>query len=112
MYADSAHKSTKHDALLTETGTKNFILELAHHNTSLTDQQKKRNRQHSDIRSIVERVFGILKLQYGMGQARYLGLARNYTRFGLMCVVYDLKRGGPFNAIYRSIRRVAPKKTQ
>ncbi|MEB0033255.1 IS5 family transposase [Undibacterium sp. RTI2.1] len=93
VYADSAYKSAKHDALLAETRTKNCILERAYRNTPLTDQQKKRNRQHSGIRSIVERVFGVLKLHYGMGQARYLGLARNYTRFGLMCIAYNLKRG-------------------
>ena len=93
VYADSAYKSTKHDALLAATGTKNCILERAYRNTPLNDQQKKRNQQHSGIRSIVERVFGVLKLHYGMGQARYLGLVRNYTRFGLMCIAYNLKRG-------------------
>jgi hypothetical protein len=40
----------------------------------------------------VERVFGVFKLYYGMGQARYLGLARNAVRFGLMCFAYNLKR--------------------
>jgi IS5 family transposase len=77
VYADSAYKSAKHDALLTETGTKNCILERAYRNTPFTDQQKKLNRQHSGIRSIIERVFGVTKLRYGMGQARYLALARN-----------------------------------
>lgn len=93
LYADSAYKSAKRDALLAKMGTKNCILERAYRNTPLTDQQKKRNRQHSAIRCIVERVFGIVKLHYGMGQARYLGLARNYRRFGLMCIAYNLKRG-------------------
>ena len=30
---------------------------------------------------------------YEMGKARYLGLARNRTRFELMCIAYNLKRG-------------------
>ena len=93
VYADSAYKSEKHDALLAAHGSKNCILERAYRNTPLTDVQKQRNRLHSGIRSIVERVFGVLKLHYGMGQARYLGLVRNYTRFGLMCIAYNLKRG-------------------
>jgi len=93
LYADSAYKSELYDALLAVRGTKNCILERAYRNTPLTDEQKQCNRRHSGIRSIVERVFGVLKLHYGMGQARYLGLARNFTRFGLMCMAYNLKRG-------------------
>lgn len=93
VYADSAYKSEKHDALLAAHSTKNCILERAYRNKPLTGAQKQSNRRHSGIRSIVERVFGLLKLHYGMGQARYLGLARNFTRFGLMCMAYNLKRG-------------------
>ena len=93
VYADSAYKSEPHDVLLAALGSKNCILERAYRNMPLTDAQKRRNRRHSGIRSIVERVFGVLKLHYAMGQARYLGLARNFTRFGLMCIAYNLKRG-------------------
>ena len=44
-------------------------------------------------RSTVERVFGVLKLHYAMGKARYLGLGRNRTRVELMCVAHNIKRG-------------------
>jgi len=50
------------------------------------------NRINSGVRSIVERVFGVLKLHYGRGNARYLGLSRNKTRFGLMSLAYNIKR--------------------
>ena len=60
VYADSAYKSEKHDALLATQGSKNCILERAYRNTPLTKAQKQRNRRHSGIRSIVERVFGVL----------------------------------------------------
>ena len=105
VYAGSAYKSEKHDALLTAHGTKNCILERAYRNKPLTGAQKQRNRRHSGIRSIVERVFGVLKLYYGMGQARYLGLTRNFTRFGLMCMAYNLKRGV---AIQRDLQNMQP----
>ena len=105
VYAGSAYKSEKHDALLAAHGTKNCILERAYRNKPLTGAQKQRNRRHSGIRSIVERVFGVLKLHYGMGQARYLGLARNFTRFGLMCMAYNLKRGV---AIQRDLQNMQP----
>jgi IS5 family transposase len=105
VYADSAYKSEKHDALLAAHGSKNCILERAYRNKPLTDEQKQRNRQHSGIRSIVERVFGVLKLHYGMGQARYLGLVRNFTRFGLMCIAYNLKRGAAIQLDLQNIQQ-------
>lgn len=93
VYADSAYKSQAHDRLLKDKGINNKISERAYRNTPLTEQQKKRNRQNSETRSIVERTFGVLKLHYGMGKARYLGLARNKARFGLMSLAHNIKRG-------------------
>jgi len=51
------------------------------------------NRLHKGVRSTVEQVFGVLKQHYGMAKARYLGLARNRTRFELMSVAHNIKRG-------------------
>ena len=103
-YADSAYKSAAHDRLLHGKGINNRILERAYRNKPLTAKQKSTNRINSSIRSIVERVFGILKLHYGMGKARYLGLSRNKTRFGLMSLAYNIKRGV---MIQRSLQQAA-----
>jgi len=59
---------------------------------------------NSGVRSIVERVFGVLKLYYGMNKARYLGLSRNKARFGLMSLAYNIKRGV---SIQRTLKMVA-----
>jgi len=92
-YADSAYKSKARDKSLKGERIGNRILERAYRNKPLTDQQKLSNRLASGTRSIVERVFGVLKLHYAMGNARYLGLSRNKGRFGLMCVAHNIKRG-------------------
>lgn len=102
-YADSAYKSMAHDKLLGKKWVNNRILERAYRNKPLTEQQNVANKLASGTRSIVERVFGVLKLHYAMGNARYLGLARNKARFGLMCVAHNIKRG---MAINRSTLRV------
>ena len=91
VYADSAYKSQKHDEWLEDHHVDNKVVERAYRNTPLTPEQK--NQRHSGTRCTVERVFWVLKLHYGMGQTRYLGLARNSIRFGVMCLVYNLKRG-------------------
>ena len=97
VYADSAYKSKEHDKLLNGKRIGNRVLERAYRNKPLTEQQKRSNRLASGTRSIVERVFGVLKLHYAMGNARYLGMARNKARFGLMCVAHNIKRGMAIN---------------
>ena len=92
-YADSAYKSHEHDELLSKKGVRNRVLERAYRNTPLTENQKRTNKMNSGVRSIVERVFGVLKLHYGMKKARYFGLSRNKARFGLMSLAYNIKRG-------------------
>lgn len=92
-YADSAYVSQAHEQWLCDHRIENRITRRAYRNRPLTTQDKQFNRLHSGTRSIVERVFGVLKQHYAMGKARYLGLARNRTRFELMCIAYNLKRG-------------------
>jgi IS5 family transposase len=86
------HKGADDD-LLKQKNLKNGILKRAYRNRPLTKTQKQHNQHLSSIRSTVERVFGILKLHYGMGKARYLGRARNHARLLLMSMTYNLKRG-------------------
>lgn len=93
VYADSAYASLATNDWLAERGIENCVLKRAYRNKPLSEKQKQHNRRCSPIRSIVERVFGVLKLHYGMAQARYLGLARNHMRFGLLCIAYNIKRG-------------------
>ena len=92
-YADSAYVSEAHDKWLAEHRIDNRLIRRAYRNKPLTQADKQFNQRHSGTRSIVERVFGVLKQHYGMGKARYLGLARNRTRVELMSVAYNLKRG-------------------
>jgi IS5 family transposase len=86
-------KAKKHDDWLKDQHVDNKVIVRAYRNTPLTPEQKKKNQRNSGTRCTVERVFGILKLHYGMGQARYLGRARNRIRFGVMCLAYNLRRG-------------------
>lgn len=93
VYADSAYQSKAHKKRIKEKGICNRVLERAYRNKPLSEAQKQRNRMNAGVRCTVERVFGILKLHYGMAKARYLGQARNRARFGLLCLAYNMKRG-------------------
>jgi len=93
VYADSAYRSKKHEDWLAKRGIESRVIKRAYRGRALTAEDKHFNRIHSGVRCTVERVFGVLKQHYGMAKARYLGLARNQTRFELMCVAYNIKRG-------------------
>ena len=81
VYADSAYQSQKHSDWLSQKGIANRVTKRAYRNRPLTAEDRLFNRIHSGVRSTVERVFGVLKLHYGMAKARYLGIKRNRTRF-------------------------------
>lgn len=93
VYADSAYASGKTDTWLKERKIANGVLARAYRNTPLSKSQKQRNKSLSKTRYIVERFFGIAKLHYGMGKARYVGLVRNRMRVAMICIASNLKRG-------------------
>ena len=93
VYADSAYASKGHNAWLMKRAIQSRILKRAYRNRPLSAASRRFNRTHAGVRSTVERVFGVLKQHYGMGKARYLGLARNRVRVMLMSIAYNLKRG-------------------
>jgi len=93
VFADSAYASAQTTEWLAGHEIENGVLDRAYRNKPLTAEQKQRNRGLSRIRCVVERVFGVMKLHYGMGKARYLGLARNKMRVAFMCMAYNIKRG-------------------
>ncbi len=92
-YADSAYKSQAHDERLKEKGIGNRILKRAYRNKPLTEQDKRENQNNASTRTVVERVFGVLKLHQGMSKSRYLGLTRNKAWIGLMSLAHNIKRG-------------------
>ncbi|MCF6323762.1 MAG: IS5 family transposase [Gammaproteobacteria bacterium] len=93
VYADSAYLSGAHEDWLSSRNIKSGVIKRAYRGRPLTAEDKRFNRLQAGVRCTVERVFGVLKLHYGMAKARYLGLSRNRTRFELMCVAHNIKRG-------------------
>jgi transposase, IS5 family len=92
-YAERAYQSQKHADWLLQKCIGNRLTKRAFHNCPLTPEDRLFNRSHLGVRSTVERVFGVLKLHYGMAKAHYLGIKHNRTRFQLMCVGHNIKRG-------------------
>lgn len=91
VYADSAFQSKRHAERLKQLGMDNRIHEKAYRNKPLTQTQKRNNRIRSTIRNTVERVFGQTKRHMGLGIAKYLGMARNALRAGMIYLCHNLK---------------------
>jgi IS5 family transposase len=56
----------------------------------LDEVEREKNRTKSTVRSKVEHVFGVLKLQFGFVKVRYRGLAKNANRLFATCDLVNL----------------------
>ena len=52
--------------------------------------EREKNREKSKVRSKVEHVFAVLKLQFGFVKVRYRGLAKNGNRLFTTCALVNL----------------------
>jgi transposase, IS5 family len=56
----------------------------------IDEVERARNRAKSSVRSKVEHVFGVMKLQFGFVKVRYRGLAKNANRLFATCALVNL----------------------
>ena len=59
----------------------------------LSTRQKKRNRQKSGVRAVVERPFAHFKRLMGFTRVRYMNLARNELHFMFLCMIENIRTG-------------------
>jgi transposase, IS5 family len=58
--------------------------------TISTEVERAKNRVKSTVRSKVEHVFGVMKLQFGFVKICYRGLAKNANRLFATCALVNL----------------------
>ena len=69
---------------------KNFTQAKGSRNRKLTDEQRARNRNKTQIQAKVEHQFGIIKRQFGFSKVRYRGLNKNAHRLFVACALSNL----------------------
>ena len=69
---------------------KDFTHRRGSSRTSLSDEERARNRRKSKIRARVEHVFGVMKGQFGFTKVRYKGLAKNAHHLFVSCALVNL----------------------
>jgi len=92
VYADKAYYDKQRAKELEAKGIENGIMKRATKDKPLTEEEKKRNKEISKIRSQVERPFAIIKSKWGHVRARYIGLFKNKVHLCLIAISYNLRR--------------------
>lgn len=92
LFADSAYKSAKTDALLAQWGLTNNVQEKGARNRPLTKLQQELNRLKSQIRCRIEHIFGCVENTMGGPELEYIGLPRIHTGIGLSNLAYNFLR--------------------
>ena len=93
VFADKAYADSGRKRTLRSQGVYCGILDKAYRNRALSQRQKKRNKQKSRVRGMVEGVFAHFKRHYGFHRVRYVTLARNEVHFRFLCMIYNVRRG-------------------
>jgi transposase, IS5 family len=92
LFADSAYASAATDRRLEGLGINNYVHEKAARNRPLNATHKNLNRVKSQVRCLVEHIFGCVENSMGGPQLEYIGLRRITTGVGLTNLAYNMLR--------------------
>lgn len=93
VYGDKAYDSQTRRRRLKAQGIKPRIaLRANKHHPQLPPRQQAFNRLIEPVRRTIERLFGDMKRMRGWRRVKAFCLARNATRFHLLCLALNLKR--------------------
>jgi len=92
IFGDSAYCNKKDKKKYREEGIYYGILDKATRSKKLSNRQKKKNRNKSQIRSAVEHPFAYMKERLNYKKAVAKTEQRNRFRFDMNCIVYNIFR--------------------
>ncbi|WP_373833633.1 IS5 family transposase [Bacteroides heparinolyticus] len=92
VLADKGYASQENRSYLHARQLQDGIMHKAQRNRALTEQERRRNKTISPIRSTIERTFGSIRRWFGGGRCRYRGLAKTHTQNILESIAFNLYR--------------------
>ena len=92
IWADSAYRSKEISAVLKDKEIQNRIYEKGYRRHPLTEKQKQKNSQKSEVRARVEHVFGFIQNLMGGDWTRTIGKERADRGVGISNLTYNLFR--------------------
>ena len=92
IFGDSAYSTQADKRKARKQGVYYGMLDKGTRKRGLSNNQKKRNKKKSKIRSAVEHPFAYLKTKLGYTEARAKTIARNAFAFDMNCILYNIFR--------------------
>ena len=90
MWGDQAYRGQKDVIREHAPAAKDCTHRRYRYKNGIDEAEREKNREKSKIRSRVEHVFAVLKLQFGFVKLRYRGPAKNGTRLFTTCALVNL----------------------
>ena len=92
VWADSAYRSEKTEAMLKDRGLRSRIHRKGRRNKPLSKREQQGNKTRSKVRVRVEHIFGAQSNDMGGTLVRSIGLVRANARIGLKNLAYNMRR--------------------
>src|SRR6202171_1940056 len=90
VWGDQAYKGQSHVIKECAPGAQDHTHRRYRHKNGIERQERANNRPKSSVRSKVEHVFQVMKLQFGFVKLRYRGLKKNAQRLFVTCALVNL----------------------
>ena len=92
LYADSAYRSREIEGVLKDKEVTSRIHKKGYRNKTLTEKEKKVNKNKSRIRARVEHIFGMMHKRMSRKIVEQKTMSRNSARIILRNITYNLQR--------------------
>ena len=100
LYADAAYSSKETRDKLERFGSADQVQRKGYRNKPLSAKDRRRNDAIAVIRAGGEWPFATYKSRYGLARARFVGLAKNRTAYGIAAIAHNLRKGANFLTLY------------
>jgi IS5 family transposase len=90
VWGDQAYKGQSHVIKEGAPGAQDHTHRRYRYKNGIDEQERAKNRTKSSVRSKVEHVFQVMKLQFGFVKLRYRGLKKNAHRLFVTCALVNL----------------------
>jgi transposase, IS5 family len=90
FWGDQAYKGQSHVIKECAPGAQDHTHRRYRYKNGIDEQERAKNRTKSSVRSKVEHVFQVMKLQFGFVKLRYRGLKKNAHRLFVTCALVNL----------------------
>ena len=96
----ASQSATSWNVLVVQIGSADQVQRKGNRNKPLSAKDRRRNDAFAVIRAGGEWPFATYKSRYGLARARFMGLAKNRTAYGIAAIAHNLRKGANFLTLY------------